>query len=72
MTDGIYNIVFFQSCIEGAQTSIYCSVQKGIESFTGGHFHDCHFVRPYKSVQDPDVPKKLWEVTEKLVGLGKQ
>lgn len=63
---------FMKSCIEGAQTSIYCSVQKGIESFTGGHFHDCQFVRRYKSVQDPDLPKKLWEVTEKLVGLDKQ
>ncbi|XP_050297543.1 uncharacterized protein LOC126736916 [Anthonomus grandis grandis] len=60
---------FFKSAIEGAQTSIYCSVAKGIESLSGEHFADCAFVTRYKSAQDPELPKKLWQVSEELVNL---
>lgn len=56
----------------GADPSIYCSVQKGIESFSVGIFRTVTLCPPYKSVQDPDLPRKLWEVTEKLLGLDKQ
>ncbi|CAG9773773.1 unnamed protein product [Ceutorhynchus assimilis] len=58
---------FMKNSLEGAQTSIYCSVQKGIENYTGEHFEDCHFISRYKTAQDPDLPKQLWKVTEELI-----
>jgi len=63
---------FFKTSLEGAQTTIYCSVEKGIETFSGDHFQDCHRISRYQSAENPDLPKKLWEASEKLVKLNKQ
>jgi len=60
---------FLKSCREGAQTTIYCSVAKGLETYSGQHFADCHIVQRYKTAQDPNMPKKLWTLSEKLVNL---
>ncbi|CAG9773774.1 unnamed protein product [Ceutorhynchus assimilis] len=57
--------------IEGAQTTIYCSTEKGLENFSGEHFEDCHRVARYPTAKDPELAKKLWEVSEKLVKLNK-
>nr|AEE63202.1 unknown [Dendroctonus ponderosae] len=62
---------FCKSRLEGAQTTIYCSVAKGIESLSGKHFHDCHVVDTYKTAQDPDISKQLWKVSEEVVKLNR-
>ncbi|CAG9773778.1 unnamed protein product [Ceutorhynchus assimilis] len=58
---------FMKNSLEGAQTTIYCSLQKGIENYSGEHFEDCHYVSRYKIAQDPNLPKQLWKVTEELI-----
>lgn len=64
-------IIFYcstiQVSIEGAQTTIYCSVAKGIEPLSGQHFHDCHVVSRYNTAKDPALPGLLWKETEKLL-----
>jgi NAD(P)-dependent dehydrogenase (short-subunit alcohol dehydrogenase family) len=60
---------YFKDSYEGAQTTIYCSVEKDIEYLSGHHFSDCHVVGRYKTAQDPDLPSKLWKVSEELVNL---
>ncbi|XP_049824178.1 retinol dehydrogenase 11 [Aethina tumida] len=60
---------FFKNATEGAQTTIYCSVQRGIEKLSGEHFEDCHLVQRYATAQDPSAPKRLWEKSEEMVGL---
>lgn len=61
--------LLFKNSLEGAQTTIYCSVAKNIEHLSGQHFQDCHVMNMYKSARDPELPKKLWTVSEKLVRL---
>ncbi|XP_060526184.1 retinol dehydrogenase 11-like [Cylas formicarius] len=70
----LYNYAFkwfFKTATEGAQTTIYCAVQKGIEQYTGEHFEDCKYVTRYESARtdDPELPRKLWENSELLVKL---
>ncbi|XP_068126239.1 dehydrogenase/reductase SDR family member 13 [Hyperolius riggenbachi] len=57
--------------LDGAQTSIYCAIQEGIEQYSGRYFNDCRVeeVRPH--ARDDAVAKKLWEVSEDLLGLNK-
>lgn len=60
---------FFRTSEEGAQTSIYVAVAKGIEEYNGEHFDNCEKVDPYKSVNIPGLSSKLWEKSEKFVEL---
>lgn len=60
---------FSKSPQEGAQTTIYCAVEKDIEFLSGQHFQDCHLVERYQTAQDFDLSSKLWEISEELVKL---
>ncbi|XP_077150434.1 dehydrogenase/reductase SDR family member 13 [Ranitomeya variabilis] len=57
--------------MEGAQTSIYCAVQEGIEMYSGRYFADCQVQQVKPHARDDAVAKKLWEVSEDLLGLTK-
>ena len=51
---------------EGAQTSIYCAVEEGIEGQSGSYFADCAVKDSSKQSCDLGVAKKLWELSEGL------
>jgi retinol dehydrogenase-11 len=61
--------LFAKTSEEGAQTTIYCSVSKGIEKFDGEHFSDCRRVEPYATTTPSDLPQKLWQKSQQIVGL---
>ncbi|XP_060115357.1 dehydrogenase/reductase SDR family member 13 [Heteronotia binoei] len=63
--------LFFRDAVNGAQTTIYCATQEGIEKFSGHYFADCKLQEPYPQACDDAVAKKLWEFSEKLLGLTK-
>ncbi|XP_064643951.1 retinol dehydrogenase 14-like [Lineus longissimus] len=54
---------------EGAQTNIFLSVSEEVEGVTGKYFADCKEVQLLPHATDDEVGQKLWEVSEKLVGL---
>ncbi|XP_075052936.1 dehydrogenase/reductase SDR family member 13 [Mixophyes fleayi] len=56
---------------DGAQTSIYCAVQEGIEMYSGRYFSNCQVQQVQPHARDDAVAKKLWEVSEDLLGLTK-
>ncbi|XP_068897544.1 retinol dehydrogenase 11-like [Tenebrio molitor] len=60
---------FLKTIEEGAQTPIYCAVTKGIEMYSGEHFEECRKVDRYSTVKVPELPKKLWDVTEDILRL---
>ncbi|XP_066140388.1 retinol dehydrogenase 11-like [Euwallacea fornicatus] len=66
---GIIFKCFCKSPIEAAQTSIYCSVAKGIEQMSGEHFHECHRVKTYNTAEDPELAKQLWKTTKHILNL---
>lgn len=61
--------LFFKDVEAGAQTTLYCAVQEGIESLSGRYFSNCDVQKVKPKAQDDAVAKKLWEVSETLCGL---
>ncbi|XP_050977770.1 dehydrogenase/reductase SDR family member 13 isoform X3 [Labeo rohita] len=62
-------LLFFFDVESGAQTSLYCALQEGIESLSGRYFSSCTVQNVSAKASDDAVAKKLWEVSERLVGL---
>ncbi|XP_052749775.1 retinol dehydrogenase 14-like [Galleria mellonella] len=61
----------FKTPWEGAQTTIYLAVSPEVASVSGKYFVDCHQEVSSKTSRDPELARKLWEVSEKLVCLNK-
>ncbi|XP_021928783.1 retinol dehydrogenase 12-like [Zootermopsis nevadensis] len=61
--------LFFKTPEEGAQTSIYCSVDENLADKTGLYYSDCKEKAPSAKACDPESALKLWEVSLKMVGL---
>lgn len=53
----------------GAQTTLHCSLQEGIEPLSGRYFSCCAPQEVSAQARDDTVARKLWEVSEKLCGL---
>lgn len=53
----------------GAQTSLHCCLQEGIEPLSGRYFSCCAVQDVYGQAKDDAVARKLWEVSERLCGL---
>ncbi|CAH1261989.1 RDH12 [Branchiostoma lanceolatum] len=63
---------FGKNLVQGAQTTIHCAVTEGLEEKSGQYFSDCAPKQPNSRARDDDVARRLWEVSEKLVGLSQQ
>ncbi|KAK9722410.1 short chain dehydrogenase [Popillia japonica] len=62
----IFAYTLFMTGEEGAQTQIYLSVSKDVENISGGLFTNCKQIGMYSAAKDPQVDKKLWEISEEL------
>ncbi|KAM3856493.1 dehydrogenase/reductase SDR family member 13-like [Vipera latastei] len=60
---------FSRNCDSGAQTTIYCATEKDIERLSGQYFMDCQPKVPSRQARDDQLAKKLWEFSERLLGL---
>ncbi|XP_070835943.1 dehydrogenase/reductase SDR family member 13-like [Chaetodon trifascialis] len=62
--------LFFVDAESGAQTTLHCALQEGIEHLSGHYFTQC---APLTSIEpkarDDAVAKKLWELSESFCGL---
>ena len=58
-----------KSIHHGAQTTLYCTLDDEIENESGFYYADCARKTPSKNAQSEEAAKKLWDVSEKLVGL---
>ncbi|XP_032094539.1 dehydrogenase/reductase SDR family member 13-like [Thamnophis elegans] len=61
--------LFQQDCQAGAQTSIYCATEEGIEKLSGRYFEDCQHLEPWSQACDGHIATKLYEFSERLLGL---
>jgi NAD(P)-dependent dehydrogenase (short-subunit alcohol dehydrogenase family) len=59
---------FFLSPAKGAATSIYLATSPEVEGVTGKYFVKCKAKEPTAAAQDTDAARKLWDVSEALVG----
>lgn len=53
----------------GAQTTLHCCLQEGIEPLSGRYFSCCAVQDVCAHAKDDAVARKLWEVSERLCGL---
>ncbi|KAJ8923723.1 hypothetical protein NQ315_010304 [Exocentrus adspersus] len=60
---------FFKTPEQGAQTTIYCSVDENCADETGLYYAECEVKEPSKEAQNEEDAKRLWDVSLKLVGL---
>ncbi|NWX05323.1 DHR13 reductase, partial [Caloenas nicobarica] len=61
--------LFFRDAAEGAETSLHCAAQPGLERFSGRYFADCCPREPWPLARDDRLAQALWEASERLVGL---
>ncbi|XP_035536600.1 dehydrogenase/reductase SDR family member 13-like isoform X1 [Morone saxatilis] len=62
-------VFFFKNTVQGAQTTLHCALQEGIEPLSGRYFSNCTVREVYAKAKDDATAKKLWELSERLCGL---
>lgn len=60
---------FFLSPAKGARTSLYLASSPDVEGISGQYFVKCKPKQPRRWAQDPEAARRLWQVSEELVGL---
>ncbi|XP_027134536.1 dehydrogenase/reductase SDR family member 13-like [Larimichthys crocea] len=61
---------FFVDAESGAQTTLHCALEPGIEHLSGHYFTQCAPLMKIESkARDDDAAKKLWELSESFCGL---
>ncbi|XP_037007698.2 retinol dehydrogenase 14 [Artibeus jamaicensis] len=68
----LFNLVswaFFKTPEEGAQTSIYLASSPEVEGVSGKYFGDCKEEELLPKAMDESVARKLWDVSEVMVGI---
>ncbi|KAM4772079.1 retinol dehydrogenase 14 [Rhinophrynus dorsalis] len=68
----LFNVVswaFFKSPLEGAQTSVYLASSPEVEGVSGKYFGDCKEDELLPKAMDDLVARKLWDISEVMVGL---
>ncbi|XP_074517668.1 dehydrogenase/reductase SDR family member 13-like [Sebastes fasciatus] len=61
--------LLFLDPADGAQTTLHCCLQEGIEHLSGRYFSCCAVQEVSTRGRDDAEARKLWEVSEKLCGL---
>lgn len=62
--------LFFVDCVSGAQTSLHCALEQGIEPYSGHYFAECSpQLHIEAKARDDAAAKKLWELSEGFCGL---
>lgn len=62
--------LFFVDTVSGAQTSLHCALEPGLEPFTGHYFSECSpQVHIEAKARDAAAARKLWELSEGFCGL---
>ncbi|XP_038585684.1 dehydrogenase/reductase SDR family member 13-like [Micropterus salmoides] len=62
--------LFFVDADSGAQTTLHCALEEGIEHLSGHYFTQCAPLLNIESkARDDAVAKKLWELSESFCGL---
>lgn len=61
--------LFMKTPAQGAATTLYCTLEKGIEKYSGKYFADSSLGTLPENCFDKDLAAKLWEKSEEMVGL---
>lgn len=53
---------------KGARTSVFLASSPEVQDVTGGYFYKCREVQPSAVARDDEAARRLWAVSEELVG----
>ena len=56
--------LFFTDAESGAQTTLHCALEPGLEHLSGHYFSRC---APLARPRDAAAARKLWELSERLI-----
>ncbi|TRY61533.1 hypothetical protein TCAL_05730 [Tigriopus californicus] len=59
----------FKQPIHGAQTTLYCALDDSVANDSGKYYADCRETRPHSRALRKEDQKRLWDLSEKFVGL---
>jgi WW domain-containing oxidoreductase len=59
--------LFLKSIPQGAATQCYVATHPAVADVSGEYFADCNVAKPRKDAEDPELARRLWEVSEELV-----
>lgn len=65
------SLAFFKSPLEGAQTPLYLACSTEVESVSGKCFANCKEEELMPKAVDDHAAKRLWDLSERMVGLKK-
>ena len=72
---GIFTRLFkccFKTPNQGAQTTLYCVLEDSIEDDSGMYYVDCKQKRPHRRAEVEEDQKRLWSLSEKMVGINNE
>lgn len=61
--------LFAADADSGAQTTLHCALEPGIENLSGHYFSNCRVQNLKPHARDDGAARKLWEVSERFCGL---
>jgi retinol dehydrogenase-14 len=61
---------FLKTPEQGAQTTIYLAASPTVEGVTGKYFVNCKEKSSNKESYDPNVARRLWDVSSRMTGVG--
>lgn len=66
--------LFFKTIPQGAATTVHCATDASAELpwMSGKYYSDCNVAQPQPYALDAENAKRLWEVSEAMVGLTKK
>ncbi|KAF4095909.1 retinol dehydrogenase 12 [Onychostoma macrolepis] len=60
---------FTKTTVQGAQTTIYCSVEPKLDNESGGYYSDCAPAQCSREALDDEMAQKLWELSCQMLGI---
>ena len=60
---------FFQTPAEGARTAVFLATDESVKEITGEYFYKCKIAKSSKRSRDMKAAGRLWELSERMVGL---
>ena len=61
-----FGALYGRTPVQGAQTTIYCAVEEGLEKHSGGYFSNCTLSTASADGRNDGYAKKLWELSEQI------
>ncbi|XP_039304015.1 retinol dehydrogenase 12 isoform X3 [Solenopsis invicta] len=65
----LFTLLFCKNVEQGAQTTIYCSVDEEVANETGLYYSNCSVATTYRKTNDSEYAEKLWNVSCRLLHL---